>query len=195
MGRKDGHIFWFSKTSSHRFLVNSRHSDCALRQRSWKLTTSKIAPRVMIPARHASQFQIFFVVKDDKINSPGRHDFFWHGVPIYDSRKPFHKESLHIDFNPDMPENSRRSIFVPSSREYTGDGPSLHKGEWVCFEADLLPLFQQGLLNAKAKGALAKSPDSLDAYRITHINIGWEIPGLAKVKGAIRELSLEGELK
>jgi hypothetical protein len=147
------------------------------------------------PSLHASQFNIFFVVKDDQAASRGRHDFYWHGVPLYDSRKRFHKESLHVDFNPEMPEANRRSIYVPSSQEYIGDGPSLHEGEWVRFEADLLPLVERGLANAKAKGAFADSPDTLDAYRIVHINIGWEIPGLAKAKGAIRNLSLVGKLK
>ena len=147
------------------------------------------------PGLHASQFQTFFIVKDDQPDSPGRGDFYWHGVPLYDSRKRFHQESLHVDFNPDLPEASRRCIFTPASRRYLGEGPSLHEGGWVRVEADLLPLIQEGLAKAKAQGALAQSPDTLGAYRIVHINIGWEIPGLAEVKGAIRGLSLVGEWK
>lgn len=147
------------------------------------------------PGLHAAQFQVFFIVKDDLPDSPGRHDFYWHGVPLYDSRKPFHEESLHVDHNPDMPEAQRRSIFVPSSREYIGDQPSLQSGRWISVEADLLPLIQDGLAKAKARGAFAKSPDTLDAYRLVHINIGWEMPGLARAKGAIRKLSLVGEMK
>ena len=147
------------------------------------------------PGLHASQFQVFFIIKDDKPDSPGRKDFYWHGVPLYDSRKPFHAESLHVDHNPDMPVADRRSIYVPASGQYLGDRPSLHEGGWVKFEADLLPLIEQGLAKARAKGAFANSPTTLDAYRITHINIGWEMPGLARARGAIRNFSLVGELK
>ena len=168
------------------------------------------------PGLHASQFQIFLIVKDDKPDSPGRHDFYWHGVPVYDSRKPFHEESLHVDFNPDMPQANRRSIYVPATSEYLRENGDRHVSapvghsacanprfltsqepptptRWVRFEADLLPLIQRGLTKAKAKGALAHSRGTLDAYRITHINIGWEMPGLANAKGAIRGLSLLGE--
>ena len=145
------------------------------------------------PGLHAAQFQIFFIVKDDQPDSPGRNDFFWFGVPLYDSRKPFHDESLHVDFNPDMPQAGRRSIFIPSSREYFADRPSLHEGTWIKIEADLLPLIADGLAKAKARGALADSPGTLNAYRIVHINIGWEMPGLSKAKGAIRGLSLIGK--
>ena len=147
------------------------------------------------PSLHASQFQIFFIVQDAHPDSVGKNQFYWHGVPLYDSRKPFHKESGHVDHNPDMPEAGRRYIYVPNSEDYNETGVSLQSGKWVKHEADLLALIKQGLEKAKDAGAFPDSPVTLDHYKITHINIGWEMPGMAKARGALRNFSVLGELK
>ena len=79
-------------------------------------------------------------------------------------------------------------IFTPAGREYSDR--SAHDREWIRIDKELMPLFQEALETAWQRGFLTESRDLAD-YRITGMNLGWEVPGLFDVEMQVRDLSLE----
>ena len=56
-------------------------------------------------------------------------------------------------------------------------------------DTDLVPLLRESLESAWSKGFLTESRVLAD-YRITSINLGWEVPGCFDVAMQVRGLSL-----
>jgi hypothetical protein len=57
-------------------------------------------------------------------------------------------------------------------------------------DCDVRPWLERALETAWDKGNLRDSRD-LNDYRVAHINVGWEVPGLNRVAMELRGLSLE----
>jgi hypothetical protein len=57
-------------------------------------------------------------------------------------------------------------------------------------DTDILPILLKGMDESWARGYLAGSRDLSD-YRISSINLGWEVTGLAKASIQIRNLGLK----
>lgn len=133
---------------------------------------------------HGGHFVATLSVGNGNRQSPGHGDFLWFGIPIYDTRCRIPKPH----FAPDR--THRKFIYDPGGAAYTDQ--SLHDGQWVTIDRDLLPMIRQGLETAWQRGFLAQSRQ-LDGFGIDSFSVGWEMPGI--VDGAIRMrcLSLVGK--
>ena len=106
----------------------------------------------------------------------------WFGIPLYDDRHRVPMEHKTQDT-----AGSEMFIFTPAGSVYTA--ASAHDGGWVRVDRDLLPLLRESLEAAWAKGFLTKSRDPGD-YRVTGMNLGWEVPGILNVALQVGDLSL-----
>ena len=82
-------------------------------------------------------------------------------------------------------------IFTPAGSIFTS--ASAHDGGWLTVDKDILPLMREALETAWARGFLTESRALAD-YRITGLNLGWEVPGIFDVEMQVRDLSLKVRL-
>jgi hypothetical protein len=132
---------------------------------------------------HAAQFQMFLMLQNRNKQSPGFGKLLWFGVPLYDDRSRFAKEHKAQDTG-----GTAMFIFTPGGEVFSTK--SAHDGEWINVDKELRPLFVEALETAWQRGFLRESRDLAD-YRITGMNLGWEVPGLFDVEMQVRDLSLE----
>ena len=135
------------------------------------------------PSLHAAQYLVYLTVANRNPKAPGYGECFWFGIPLYDNRHAVVPAYEAQDFG-----ETKLFIFTPSSEQFAQK--SVHDGEWVTFEKDLLPLLRQGLGQAHAKGFI-KGSQNLSDFRPLGIFIGWEVPGAFDVDLQIRNLSLK----
>ena len=88
----------------------------------------------------------------------------------------------------DTADPSSKIIYNPGSKKYFSK--TLHSGEWVDIDCDILPIVYNAMNVAWERGYLPDSQD-LGDYSISSINMGWEAPGLSKAEIAIKNLSLK----
>jgi hypothetical protein len=138
------------------------------------------------PDRHAAQFQLFLMLQNRNRDSAGHGKLVWFGVPVYDDRSRFPKEHKHQDTG-----GTSMFIFTPGGAEYADR--SAHDRDWIRVDKDLRPLFLEALETAWKRGFLTESRDLSD-YRITGLNLGWEVPGLFDVEMQVRDLSLSVDM-
>lgn len=87
-----------------------------------------------------------------------------------------------------MDDCSGKFIYTAAQTEFTSR--SFHSfGDWIDYDRDILPLIARGICEAKRRG-YTKS-DSLSDYRLTTMNLGWEITGTYSAAMEISRLSLE----
>ncbi|MCC7373978.1 MAG: hypothetical protein IT581_04940 [Verrucomicrobiales bacterium] len=137
------------------------------------------------PDLHAAQFQLVVTLGNTRAGSPGFGDFLWFVLPLFDDRHPQPPRYVNRDFA----DPSAKLIFNPGTDAFTTR--RLRDGGWVSIDKDLLPFLKEALAEGWRLGYLAGSRELSD-YRLTTINIGWEVPGLNRVAMAIRDLSLRG---
>jgi hypothetical protein len=135
------------------------------------------------PGLHAAQFQMFLMVQNRNRQSRGFGQLVWFGIPLYDDRSRFPKEHKTQDTG-----GTSMFIFTPAGSVYTER--SAHDREWIRLDKELMPLFHDALETAWQSGFLTESR-ALDDYRVTGMNLGWEVPGLFDVEMQVRDLSLE----
>ena len=135
------------------------------------------------PGKHAAQFQLFFTVQNHNRQSPGFGHLLWFGVPLYDDR-----HRIPVGHKSKDTAGSEMFIFTPDGSCYTS--LSAHDGGWVTVDKDLLPLLREALETAWARGFLTESRAMAD-YRITGLNLGWEVPGIFDAEMQVRDLSFK----
>ena len=161
-----------TEIQSARFRIEARLHSCT------KLETPDYSPGL-----HAAQFQVFFSVQNRNRDSAGYGEYLWFGIPLYDDRHEFPKAHKSKDV-----AGTNMFIFTPAGETYTSK--SAHGKEWITVDKDLLPLMREGLELACQRGFL-KHSQSLADYRISGMNIGWEVPGVFDVALQVRNLSLK----
>jgi len=140
------------------------------------------------PELHAAQFQMFLVVSNINKNSKDSGDYFWFGVPFYDSRydiPPSHKAR-----DGGKADATGRFIYAIGGENVT-PGP-LKENQWAEIDIDLLPYIKAGLQEAVKRGYLTDS-NSGD-YAVVGMNMGWELPGTFDASIQIRDLGLRAVL-
>jgi hypothetical protein len=135
------------------------------------------------PGLHAAQCQMFLMLQNRNRESRGFGKLVWFGIPLYDDRSRFPKEHKAQDTG-----GTAMFIFTPGGEVFADR--SAHDRDWIRVEKELRPLFLDALEAAWARGFLRESRDLAD-YRVTGMNLGWEVPGLFDVEMQVRELSLE----
>lgn len=150
------------------------------------LYSERWEPQGYTPEKHCAQIAYVLTIGNVNSASKGYGDFLWFLVPVYDDR--YRTPPRYV--SEDTADPSAKLIFNPGACVYTNH--SLHDKEWVTIDVNILPMIQEGLKTAWAKGYLRDSQDVSD-YGITSMNFGWEVPGLNKVAIQIRDLSLKAE--
>ncbi|MBN1846578.1 MAG: family 16 glycosylhydrolase [Sedimentisphaerales bacterium] len=141
------------------------------------------------PARHAAQFQMFFIVKNIDARSRDFGDYFWFGVPFFDSRH---------DIPPAFQARDGGKADATGKFIYTIDGRvvnhlPMQTGKWITFQGDLLPFIKDGLAEAGRRGFLQDVDPA--HYAVVNMNLGWEIPGTYTAAIQIRDLQIHVVLK
>ena len=136
---------------------------------------------------HAAQFQIFLTIQNLNKGSAGYGKLVWFGIPLYDDRSRFPQEFKSQDFG-----GTAMFIFTPGGEVYSDK--STHDKQWITVNKDLKSLFLEALDTAWKRGFLQESRD-LNDYRITGMNMGWEVPGLFDVELQVRDLSLKVKIE
>jgi len=135
------------------------------------------------PGLHAAQLQVFLMLQNQNRQSPGFGQLAWFGIPLYDDRSRFPKEHKAQDTG-----GTAMFIFTPGGEVFTNR--SAHDRDWISVDKELRPLFLEALETAWQRGFLRESRELAD-YRVTGMNLGWEVPGLFDVGMQVRDLSLE----
>ncbi len=135
------------------------------------------------PDRHAAQFQVFLTLQNRNRGSRGFGRFLWFGIPLYDDRHRFPRAHKTQDT-----AGSGMFIFTPSGETYSK--ASAHDGAWLRVDREIRPLLLEALETAWKQGFLTESRQAED-YRITGLNMGWEVPGILDVSAVARGLSLQ----
>jgi hypothetical protein len=139
------------------------------------------------PGLHAAQFQMFLMLQNRNRQSPGFGKLVWFGIPLYDDRSRFPKEHKAQDTG-----GTAMFIFTPGGEVFTDR--SAHDRDWIRVDKDLRPLLIEAIETAWRRGFLRESRDFAD-YRVTGMNLGWEVPGLFDVEMQVRDLSLEVQVR
>jgi hypothetical protein len=134
------------------------------------------------PGLHAAQFQLFLMLQNRNRQSAGYGKLLWFGIPLYDDRARFPKEHKQQDTG-----GTAMFIFTPGGEVFSDR--SAHERQWITVDTELRPLMLESLETAWERGFLRESRDLAD-YRITGMNLGWEVPGLFDVEMQVRNLSL-----
>ena len=134
------------------------------------------------PSLHAAQFQMFLTLQNRRQGSPEFGQLVWFGIPLFDDRSRVPPEHKQQDTG-----GTGMFIYTPGGSVYTAQ--SAHDREWITVDRELRPLLVEALASAWDRGFLRASRDLAD-YRITGMNLGWEVPGLFDVEMAVRRLSL-----
>jgi hypothetical protein len=141
------------------------------------------------PALHAAQFQMFLVVRNVNEQSKDCGNYYWFGVPFYDSRydiPPSHKAK-------DGGKAGATGKFIYTIAGEQVNTEHLRENEWAEIDADLLPHVKAGLKEAVKRGHLTGS-DAGD-YAVTGMNMGWELPGTFDASMQIRDLGILAVLR
>jgi hypothetical protein len=139
------------------------------------------------PGLHAAQFQWFLMLQNRNRESAGYGKLLWFGIPLYDDRSRFPKEHKQKDTG-----GTAMFIFTPGGEEFSDR--SAQDREWISVDKELRPFFLEALETAWQCGFLRESRNLTD-YRITGMNLGWEVPGLFDVEMQVRDLSLRVETR
>ncbi len=143
-------------------------------------------PAGYTPDLHAAQFQLVVTLGNTRRDSPGFRDFLWFVAPLYDDRHAQPPRYVNRDFA----DPSAKLIFNPGTDAFTTN--RLRDGGRVVVDRDLRPLLLEALNEAWRLGYLPGSRDPAD-YRLTTLNLGWEVPGLHRVGLALGQLILTAE--
>ena len=138
------------------------------------------------PDLHAAQFQLVVTVGNTRRDSGGYGDFLWFVVPLYDDRHAQPPRYVNRDFA----DPSAKLIFNPGTDAFTTN--RLRDGGWATVDRDIRPLLLEALQEAWRLGYLQGSRDPAN-YRLTTLNLGWEVPGLHRVALALGQLSVTAE--
>ncbi len=136
------------------------------------------------PGLHTAQFQLFLTIQDRNPSSPKYGDYLWFGVPFYDFRYPEISRYAAQDIAKD--DATGKFIYSLGTNDYTEK--SFHGGEWIAVEMDLKPHILEALATAKERGYLTES--KAEDFRITGMNLGWEVPGTFDAAFEFRSFNL-----
>ncbi len=132
---------------------------------------------------HTAQSPFYFVLKDCNKESEDSGKYLWFGIPSFDYRykRTGNEEKVSWDIG------TSSYIYCVPEMAIWGD-VRFQDGKWHKGQADILPLLKRALETMKSKGAFANT--SLDDFRITGMNFGWEIPGTFDAALCVKNFSL-----
>jgi hypothetical protein len=143
------------------------------------------------PNLHAAQFLWYFVIADKKPNMKygDFKEYFWFGVPLFDSRFDFIDESMIIDQGGEG--TTGKLIYSMANKNYLNEKIQFNKEYHL--SVDILPFIKKAMTYAKEKCCIKVDENS--NYQITYMNLGWEIPGMYDVSSYIKKISVKAYYK
>lgn len=137
------------------------------------------------PSLHAAQFQLFLTVQNGNSDSVHFGDYFWFGVPFYDSRNRIIEEYAAQDAAKE--DATGKFIYIVGSKDFMQG--TFHDKKWMNIDVDLYPSIIKGLELAKSRGYLVGS--DFEDLQISAINMGWEVPGTFDVEFEFEKFDLQ----
>lgn len=154
---------------------------------------NKMKPKDYIPSKHCAHVVSYFAVKNKNSDKESYGEYFWFGMPVFDSRWDFPKEFRAKDGSDDKNAQKKGTgMYI-----YTMCGEKLWSkpigdGNWHSFEKNVLPLMLEGFSDAKQKGYLKDA--ELKDMELFSYNIGWEIPGTFNAGVQLKNIFAECEV-
>jgi hypothetical protein len=148
-------------------------------------------PNQAIPC---SQISWYFTVTDVKNGDPtyesgkgeGKdNDFFWFGLPLYDSRYDFVGDYAHVDKG--FTGATNKLIYTYGSKNFLPEKVKIGKQYSVFL--DILPIIKDAYIYGLQNGAMENS-NWTDLF-VNYMNLGWELPGSYHSSITIKNLSIK----
>lgn len=139
------------------------------------------------PSLHCAQTTAYFLVSDQNTESQGYNDFFWFGIPIFDSRYEYPPGSALQDKG--AANTTGKFIYVPKGKEILKQ--PLSNGNWEEIRIDLLPYLQKAYDKAQELGFLQNT--QFKDVCLASFNLGWEVTGTFDCEMQIKNLSCTGK--
>ncbi len=136
------------------------------------------------PTLHTAQISAFWTVQNINPASKDFKDFFWFGIPLFDTRYSIPPEYINPDRGSAYTTNKLITLIDGKQfyEENTGDG------NWKKLNVLLNPLLKEALKKGQSRGFLTNS--NLEDFVLTSFNLGWEITGPYNAEVEIQNLSL-----
>jgi hypothetical protein len=141
------------------------------------------------PDLHAAQFQMFLVVSNINKNSNDFGNYFWFGVPFYDSRYDIPPSFKAKDGG--KADATGKFIYTIAGENITSE--PMKENQWAEIDIDLLPYIKAGLQEAVKREYLTGSNPG--DYAVVGMNMGWELPGTFDASIQIRDFALHAILR
>ncbi len=142
------------------------------------------------PKKHCAHVVSFFAIGNRNQNKRSYGEYFWFGMPIFDSRYELPQAFCAKDVsNEPNAEKKGTGMFI-----YSVDGRELwngniNDGKWHVMDKDVLPHILEGFSTAKQRGYL-KDAD-LEDMAINSFNMGWEVTAPYDAGVKLRNISAE----
>ena len=140
---------------------------------------------------HCYQTGMIFIVQNLNTNSAGYgDDFFWFGIPGFDSRMEYKSEYCNVDGG--KADASGKLIYQLGGKDffdtYYTANPMTNEGEWVTVTVDILPSLKTAFNTAQRLGYMGSS--KLEDLRMQGINFGCECTGTFDASVSIKNVGL-----
>lgn len=113
---------------------------------------------------HGAQVHHFF-----KISCKNTGDFFWLGIPYFDTRYYMFDGYFGIDGG--KADAGNMLIYIPPQKPFTNE--STHKKTWITYNTDILPYIKEAYFRAKSHGFF--DGFGFDDMVLTSTNFGFEM--------------------
>lgn len=146
------------------------------------------------PSLHACSFYMYIYMKG--LNSSGRVEQLWFGIPMFDNRytycpeygaKDTGKEDATGLFIYNVP--GKDITTVTWHDEETGVPVGSTDNAWMDVDIDLIPYIERALTLAQAQGYMKGV--KMESVYVDGMNLGWEMPGTYDAEMIIKNLSLK----
>ncbi len=144
-----------------------------------------------------SQVTWYFTVTDvkngnsdyesDKETNP--NDFFWFGLPLYDSRYDFTNGFQHVDSG--FVGATNKLIYSLSNKNFLSE--PIKTGKKYTVDFDMLPFIKEAYIYGLKNGAMQNS--KWEDLVVNYMNIGWETPGSFDSSATFSNFSLKAFYK
>lgn len=143
------------------------------------------------PGLHCYQTGMIIIVQNLNNASAGYgDDYFWFGIPGFDSRMEYKEEYCNVDGG--KADASGKMIYQMGGKNfydtYYTANPMTNEGKWVTVTVDILPAVKQAFNTAQRLGYMGKS--KLSDLRLQGANFGCECTGTFDASISIKNVSL-----
>ncbi|MFZ4262514.1 hypothetical protein ACFRAE_10735 [Sphingobacterium sp. HJSM2_6] len=134
---------------------------------------------------HTAQFQLFLSIQNLNKNSAYYGDYVWFGIPFYDYR--YEKIPLYASQDVAKDDATGKFIYSLASETHLGN-KTFHHGDEISVDIDLFPYIIKAIQTAKQRGFLTGSLEQ--EFKVSGMNLGWEVPGTFDVGFEISKFNL-----